>query len=630
MMRAADRWRLAPLMAGEAFRRLRAGMRRATARLQAKGRVPERLLIVPPDLRTSDPTVAHDIYSGYFVFAGRPVATGGRTPFDVRAPSPAWAEALYGFGWLRHLRAAETALARANGRALVADFITRRKIQPAIAFEPRVAARRLISFLSHSPFVLDEADHHAYQRFMKGISRDLADLHGALPTARGEERLSVVIALAFAGLCLSEGERTLRRGSRLLEETLKAQVLPDGGHVTRNPAAIVDLLADLLPLRQAYAARAIEIPPEVTHAIDRMMPMLRLFRHGDGSLAVFNGMGLTQPDLIATLLAYDEARSSPILHAPHSGYERLQAGGAVVILDAGGAPPAALSRTAHAGALSFEFSAGLTRIVVNCGLPRGANAELRRLARLTAAHSTLVLGDSSSARFVQAGPGDPVLADARRAQIKRTTGRDGTGELAAVHEGYAERFGLSHERHMRLEAEGERLDGRDTLLGQGEARDIGAVLRFHLHPLVKPSIVGDGRTVLLALAGGEAWSFTCDAQVVALEESVFFAGPDGARRTEQIVVPMAATPGAQVRWSFARIGRAARGEGPRKAHGPISSEGVPAHTTSTEIADDAPGDTSGDTPGHISGDAAGDTPASSAAGPAAWSPQPADHPPGND
>ena len=36
-------------------------------------------------------------------------------------------------------------------------------------------------------------------------------------------------------------------------------------------------------------------PPALLNAIDRMMPMLRFFRHGDGNFALFNGMGPT-PD----------------------------------------------------------------------------------------------------------------------------------------------------------------------------------------------------------------------------------------------------------------------------------------------------------------------------------------------
>ena len=73
-------------------------------------------------------------------------------------------------------------------------------------------------------------------------------------------------------------------------------MLPDGGHISRNPGVLIELLLDLLPLRQAFAARNMAPPPALNNAIDRMMPMLRFFRHGDGNFALFNGMGPTPID----------------------------------------------------------------------------------------------------------------------------------------------------------------------------------------------------------------------------------------------------------------------------------------------------------------------------------------------
>jgi uncharacterized heparinase superfamily protein len=68
-------------------------------------------LIAPQDIRTSDPTLAADIYAGYFAFGGKIVNAHGRSPFELEPGSAAWARALAGFGWLRHLRAADTAVA---------------------------------------------------------------------------------------------------------------------------------------------------------------------------------------------------------------------------------------------------------------------------------------------------------------------------------------------------------------------------------------------------------------------------------------------------------------------------------------------------------------------------------------
>ena len=87
---------------------------------------------------------------------------------------------------------------------------------------------------------------------------------------------------------------TSRAATKRLSDELERQILPDGGHISRNPGALIELLLDLLPLRQAFTARNVAPPPALLNAIDRMMPMLRFFRHGDGNFALFNGMGPTR------------------------------------------------------------------------------------------------------------------------------------------------------------------------------------------------------------------------------------------------------------------------------------------------------------------------------------------------
>ena len=84
----------------------------------------DRLVIAPQDLRTADATRASEIYAGRFAFAGKVVICDGRSPFEMTPPSDEWAATLLGFGWLRHLRAADSGITRANARALVDEWIT--------------------------------------------------------------------------------------------------------------------------------------------------------------------------------------------------------------------------------------------------------------------------------------------------------------------------------------------------------------------------------------------------------------------------------------------------------------------------------------------------------------------------
>src|SRR5580704_8919330 len=455
---------------------LRGGLRHAVGRLNGhpvlcwplpafKG---DRLLIAPQDLRTADATRATEIYSGRFAFAGKVVICDGRSIFEMEPPSDEWCATLLGFGWLRHLRAAESAITRANARVMVDEWISLQGSWHPIGWRPDVLSRRIISWLSQATLVLQDADAKFYRRFVRSLVRQIRYLrHTAGDARRGVASMQAVIALNYAALCIAGQSRHIKSATDRLRAELERQILPDGGHVGRDPYAIIEVLLELLPLSQVFATRNIAPPQALLNAIDRMMPMLRFFRHSDGTFAHFNGMGATPADQVMTLLAYDETHGAPLSSAPHSAYQRLETGGGVLIMDVGGAPPIEMSLEAHAGCLSFEFSSPKQNlIVVNCGMPPTGRDEWRQFARSTSAHSTVAFNDASSARFVETEAfkrvlgGSPMLGGPGNVAMTREDRNDGI-VLHAAHDGYADRYGIVHERTIVLARDGLKIEGED-------------------------------------------------------------------------------------------------------------------------------------------------------------------------
>lgn len=514
-----------------------------------------KLNIAPQDLRTADPTVAAEIYAGRFAFAGKFVAAGGRSPFELYPPTREWAEALYGFGWLRHLRAADSALARANAKALVGEWIDLHGRWHQTAWAPEITARRVLAWLAQSPVVLENADFAFYRKFVVSLSRQVSYLaHMRRLVRPGSLRLQLVIAIAQAALCL-DAPKLQKRARRWLENELQEQILSDGIHVSRNPALLLQLLLDLLPLRHSYVALS-QLPPQaLLNAIDRMMPMIRFFRHGDGAFALFNGMGPTPADIVATLLAYDETRGAPPAMAPASGYLRLEAGPVTLLMDGGAPAPVPYSSQAHAGTLSFEFSDGADRVVVNCGMPWAAKLVWQSVARSTAAHSTAVIAARSSASFASSRALLRWLGPVMVQGPDRVEARLQSHEITASHDGYAEAFGIVHQRRLQMRPDGGEISGVDELqpvrenLPQPEEK---FAVRFHLHPHVKASLIRDGECVLLVLPGRQAWEFHAVGFKAAIEESLYLGGADGARRSEQIVLHGNLSGLRDVRWRFTR------------------------------------------------------------------------------
>ena len=187
----------------------------------------DRLVIAPQDLRTADATRASEIYAGRFVFAGKVVICDARSPFEVAPPSEDWAAGLLGFGWLRHLRAAESGITRANARALVDEWITLKSPHDPIAWRPEVMARRIISWLSQATLVLDDSDVRFYRRFLRSLTRQVRQLRHTVSDARdGVPRLQALIALTYAALCMAGQARHIRAATKRLPTSSSGRSCP--------------------------------------------------------------------------------------------------------------------------------------------------------------------------------------------------------------------------------------------------------------------------------------------------------------------------------------------------------------------------------------------------------------------
>lgn len=548
-----------------------------------RGPMPDHMVLYPPELRPGRASAADALFQGrWFLPGGQLRAPGGSSPFAADPPSERWAEELHGFSWLRHFTTAHETntgdTARRYAQKLVADWISNEGNWHPVAWRPQVIGRRLTSWVANGALIIDGTElvyRSTLLRNMARQARHLARVAAIAPA--GEPRITAAIGLAFSGLCLSEGHKRLAKGLKLLCRELDRQILPDGGHVSRNPSAQLSILLDLLSLRDALSARRIEVPKPVRDAIDRMTPMLRFFRHGDGKLALFNGSTEGPEGAIDAALTRDDAKGRPFGFAPHSGYQRLAAGPASIVVDTGPPPPGAFSHEAHAGCLSFEMSAGRARMIVNCGATKVLGPDWEAASRATAAHSTLVLADTSSARMLKGKIsrrllGPRVMEGPAEVESRRNENEAGVW-LEMAHDGYAGLFGLVHRRRLFLSATGEDLRGEDSLETSVSLRrfkpwqrlywhrvpeDPDFTIRFHIHPDARISLAHDRTNVLVLLPNGDGWQFRARAGggecEIAIEESVYLGSGDTTRRAEQIVVAGRVFRGeARVNWAWRRL-----------------------------------------------------------------------------
>jgi uncharacterized heparinase superfamily protein len=526
------------------------------------------LLISPQDLRGADPSFASEIAIGHFGLSGAVAKLGGRSPFDVPPPTAAWERDLHSFDWLRHLRAAADPRATRAAQDLVADWLQRSGAKHPVGGHPDVASRRLISWIAHADLLLDGADDPRYNATLDSLGEQVVDLLAAWPdTVDGYPRMQALVALLMATLCIAGLEHLQATVEMSVVAALQRQVDDDGGHISRSPNVVIDLLLDLLPLRQCYSALERVSPPALDSAIMRMQRMLQFLRLGCGSVARFNGMGCARPEAVATVLAYAPSLVPPPAILPHARMARMERGQVIVIADVGGPPPLEVSGQSHAGCLSFEFSDGDHPLLVNCGAPGPAHhAAWAAKARATASHNSLTLGGQSSSKLVRdarieesLGAAPMCLPDQVTATLTESADRALT--IDASHDGYAGRSSIVHRRRLTLSAEGERIDGVDRMGGaSGQLRlptDMPFAIHFHLAPGVAVTGGAVAGTADIRIEDGSAdgsiWRFAAVGAELSIEEATHLALAGGPARTEQIVLRGATFGETEVQWSMKRL-----------------------------------------------------------------------------
>ncbi len=473
----------------------------------------------PPDPGEGDAVRGAEILEKGIAFAA---------PVEAYAPDP------HGFDFLRDLRAVHSGAAQDAARGILGDWMARHESERDRPWQPVIAGDRMVNWLCAHRFISAGAEPDFARSFDRSLARHIKrlrrDYARMAPTA---DRFRVLKALIYAGVCLPGRRKLVDWTLVRLEREIVHQTFPDGGQYERNPSLLASLLGDLVELRACLGLGLIKAPAWLQHAIERIGPMVRFCRHGDGGLALFNGSVEEDPETIERLLMAARVGDRAPASAPHAGFERLARKGSVVLVDTGGPPPPGLDFDAHAGTLAFEMSVGAARLVVNCGAYRGDDPTWRRASRATAAHSTLVVEDTNSAEVQDRG-------GLGRQVGKVTVRRDSAGGgavLEAAHEGYVERFGLVHRRRLTLETDGLCLRGEDRL--QGEAGH-EYVLRFHLHSTVEASIAPaftvSEPTIRLRLADGQVWLFASEGAKLALEESVYFGYAGQGRPSRQVVL----------------------------------------------------------------------------------------------
>ncbi len=526
----------------------------------------------PPEPRTiGSIDRGQELLAGTFLFSGHLVEGTNRSIWDVAGDNRAVADELQGFLWLDDLAALGTDEAREKGQLWVFDWIQRYGQGRGPGWTPELTGRRLVRWINHALFVLRGQPSENLETFHRSLGAQAVFLNRRWPVMQtGLPRFEALTGVIYANLLLDGLADQTGPAVAALADDCARYIQRDGSIENRNPEELLEILTLLNITVEALREANHDIPQHLLDAVTPIVPVLRALRHADGNLARFHGGGRGREGQLDAALADARVRDLP-KPGLQMGYLRLSGGRTSLIADAAAPPTGAASANAHASTLGFELTSGRRPLIVNCGSGRRFGNDWRRASRATPSHSTLTIGDISSAHLSKANRGSDRqewLQEAPERVYFGISEADGVRRAEMSHDGYRHSHGLTHARILDLSVDGRTLEGEDLLatldpederlFGHKITRDGQSVLhytiRFHLHPDVGAERNRDDE-IKLALPSGEDWVFTHDGTAkMSLAPSVYLElGQLEPTPSQQMVLSgRTMSYATRIRWSLAK------------------------------------------------------------------------------
>ena len=486
--------------------------------------------------------LADAIFQGRYNFAGQEIHSPNKPLWEPNGVGPWWVAEMHGFSWLRHFKARDGKTSRQYARSLINDWmISGNKNYSPLSWKVDILGRRISAWICYSEMISEDADKIFLEKFFKLLTAQSKHLSSIIKKYNEEpEVFTALRGLFISGMCLSGGSKRYNQAKNILFYALNNQILNDGCHISKKPSITLDILTDLIWIRNTLTSNE-PLLELIDNNITKISHAIRSLRLGDGTLARINGGRSYSRDAIDKVLEKTgiKLRSRISSSLTTSGYERLASGRSIIIMDC-----SHNSKDVYNGLLSFEMSVGRDRLIVNCGPAPNNEKNWEKALASSAAHSCLVINNTNSSS----------VKNNTKTKINVTREvTSGFEIISAKHNGYETLYSAIHKRVLKLDARGTFLKGVDHIIsGPG----IEFKIHFHLHHKVNVSITRNKERILLQLPSG-VWEFFVLKNNTSLnlniEKSIYLEDNGLIKNTNQFIINgKTINSGTNIEWCLSK------------------------------------------------------------------------------
>ena len=420
------------------------------------------------------------------------------------------------------------------------------------SWEFNTTAKRIISWLSNHQLTYNESKKEYRLMFDSMIQKQANHLINEIKNSKNlENKIIGCSAIILTGLSYKIEKIYLNFGLNFLKKITKYTLDNQGFLKSRNIKQQIFYLKYFILIKEWFKEAQVEIPEHLNETIYYLGQAYAYFWQNTHVNLLFNGNNNSNNqdfDNYLKRLGYKFKNENK----DYCGYTILKNKKICLAMDTGSSPDHKHAENYQSGALSFEIVSNGKKLISNCGYYKKGNQKLNQLSRSSATHSTLVIDDNSSCKFLKKQD-IWMLKTGLKITEKKTIYEKNYWKITAAHDGYLKNYNSIHERNIEFYPENMRFIGIDRIIKKKTNNNYKFEIRFHLEPSIRLMKTQDNKSILIEL-DEEGWKFTCDNYDINIDNGLYFGNKNSFIENQNIFISGISNSSEEnIKWEIKKI-----------------------------------------------------------------------------
>ena len=421
-----------------------------------------------------------------------------------------------------------------SAQKIILNWINRNSRYNRESWEFDTTAKRIISWLSNHQLSYNEGDKEFRSIFDHMVQKQTNHLINEIKNSKNlENKIIGCSAIILSGLCYKIDKNYLNFGINFLKKITKYSLDNQGFVKSRNIKQQIFFLKYFILIKEWFKESQVEIPDHIEETIYYLGQAYAYFWQNTQTNLLFNGNNISNNkefDNYLKRLGYKFKNDDK----DYGGYTILRNKKICLVMDIGSSPDFKYSQNYQSGALSFEIISNGKKLISNCGYYKKENQKLNQLSKSSANHSTLVIDDNSSCKFLKK-KNNWILRSGLKITQKNIKFEKNYWRISAAHDGYLKKYNSMHERNIEFYPEQMKFIGIDKINKRKTNKNYKFEVRFHLEPNIKLMKTQDNKSILIDLVE-EGWKFTCDNYEINIDNGLYFGNKNSHIENQNIFI----------------------------------------------------------------------------------------------